>query len=223
MIDQNSIAVSKTDKQIKNTQLMNKALWLAVLTVAYNLIEGIVSVYFGAEDEALTLFGFGMDSFIETISALGILNMTLRMRNNSSQDRSPLEIIALNITGWCFYALSLILAAGAVFNLISGRHPQTTIAGIIIACISIVTMWLLVWIKRDVGKKLHSKAIIADANCNLVCIYMSVVLLVSSLLYEFSGLAYFDALGAVGLIWFSVKEGKESFEKARGEACSCHD
>ena len=39
--------------------------WLAGFTIAYNLLEGLVSVYFGAQDEALTLFGFGVDSFIE--------------------------------------------------------------------------------------------------------------------------------------------------------------
>ena len=29
--------------------------------------------------------------------------------------------------------------------------------------------------------------------------------------------------GAIGLVWFSVKEGKEAFEKAEGKECSCHD
>jgi hypothetical protein len=34
------------------------AFWLALFTILYNLIEGVVSVYFGIRDEALTLFGF---------------------------------------------------------------------------------------------------------------------------------------------------------------------
>ena len=49
------------------------ALWLSIFTIVYNLLEGLVSVYFGAQAEALTLFGFGLDSFIEVISGLGIL------------------------------------------------------------------------------------------------------------------------------------------------------
>src|SRR5574341_1108632 len=49
------------------------ALWLAIFTILYNLLEGLVSVYFGAQDEALTLFGFGVDSFIEVMSGIGIL------------------------------------------------------------------------------------------------------------------------------------------------------
>jgi len=149
--------------------------------------------------------------------------MTYRLKKDSSQERSRFEILALKITGWSFYALSLSLAAGAVIGLIEQKAPETTIAGIIIGSISIGSMWLLVKLKKDVGRKLGSDAIIADANCNLVCLYMSFILLASSLLFEFTGIAYFDILGAIGLIWFSVKEGKEAFEKADGKECACHD
>jgi len=43
------------------------ALWLALFTIFYNLAEGLVSIFFGISDEALTLFGFGVDSFIEVM------------------------------------------------------------------------------------------------------------------------------------------------------------
>lgn len=35
-------------------------------------------------------------------------------------------------------------------------------------------------------------------------------------------IGFIDILGTIGIIYFSVKEGKESFEKAKGiHACSC--
>jgi divalent metal cation (Fe/Co/Zn/Cd) transporter len=74
---------------------------------------------------------------------------------------------------------------------------------------------------RKMSEKLDSHAIIADANCTKVCIYMSLVLLVSSLIYELTGFAYADALGAAGLAYFSISEGKEAFEKAKGKECEC--
>lgn len=49
------------------------ALWLAVFTILYNVIEGLVSIWFGFKDETLTLFGFGVDSFIEVMSGIGIV------------------------------------------------------------------------------------------------------------------------------------------------------
>ena len=38
---------------------------LALITIFYNLLEGVVSVYFDIQDNTTTLFGFGVDSFIE--------------------------------------------------------------------------------------------------------------------------------------------------------------
>ena len=71
--------------------------------------------------------------------------------------------------------------------------------------------------KKNIGKKLGSDAIIADASCTRVYVYMSLVLLTSSLIYELTGFSYADALGVAGLAYFSINEGIEAFEKARGE------
>lgn len=202
--------------------LWRSAFFLAIITIVFNIAEGLVSIYFGLKDEALTLFGFGLDSFVETISASGVAVMIARIRRNPSSERSRFEITALKITGWCFYALSAILAAGAVLNLIRGSHPETTIPGLIISIISIAAMIGLIYAKKSLGRKLSSPPLIADANCNLVCVYMSAVLLVSSALYEVFHLGFIDTLGTAGIIYFSVREGMESFEKARDmNACSC--
>ena len=84
-------------------------------------------------------------------------------------------------------------------------------------------MWMLVNAKRKVGRALNSSPILADANCTMVCIYMSIVLLASSLVYQFTGFGFVDSLGALGLIYFSVNEGKEAFEKAAGMDYDCCD
>jgi hypothetical protein len=52
-------------------------------------------------------------------------------------------------------------------------------------------------------------------------IYMSLVLLASSLFYEVTGFAYLDSIGAIGLMYFSVSEGREAFDKAKGKSCGC--
>ncbi len=199
------------------------ALWLGVFTIFYNLAEGLVSIYFGVNDETLALFGFGVDSFIEVMSGVGIVAMILRIRRNPDTPRSQFEQTALRITGASFYILAAGLAITAILNLWRGHKPETTLPGIVISLVSIAVMWALVAAKRQVGRALHSAPILADANCTLVCIYMSLVLLAASLIYHLTGFGYADSLGALGLIYFSVSEGKESFEKAAGMECSCGD
>lgn len=197
------------------------ALWLALFTILYNLAEGLVSIYFGAQDEALTLFGFGLDSFIEVMSGIGILAMVLRIRQYTDAPRSRFERGALRVTGSAFYLLAAGLAATAIYNLATAHRPTSTVPGLVISVLSMAVMWALVLGKRRVGKALSSAPILADANCTLICIYMSAVLLAASLVYQFTGFGFVDSLGAAGLIYFSISEGKESFEKAKSmEDCA---
>lgn len=200
------------------------ALWLGIFTVLYNLGEGVISIFFGLQDETITLFGFGIDSFIECLSGLGIVAMTLRIQSNPDTPRSQFEKTALRITGASFYLLAVGLLVTAAVNALLGHKPETTVSGVIISLISIAVMWALVAAKIRVGQRLNSSPILADANCTKVCIYMSVVLLAASLVYQVTGIGFIDSLGALGLIYFAVQEGREAFEKARGiDSCTCED
>lgn len=198
-------------------------LFLALATIFYNFAEGLISVYFGFEDEALTLFGFGLDSFIEMISGAGILVMVLRIRKNSEESKTPFERAALRVTGSAFYLLVAVLVVSGAYNLAVGHKPESTLPGVIISSVSIGLMWLLVASKRAAGKALNSPAVLADANCALVCVYMSVALLISSGIYSLTGFGAVDSLGAFALAYYSLKEGKEAFESADSltDTCSC--
>ena len=200
--------------QASTSKYWKYALWLALFTIFYNFVEGLISIYFGAQDETLTLFGFGIDSFIEVMSGSGILVMVLRIRTMADSPRSQFEQTALRITGTSFYLLAIGLGTTAIYNIITSHKPVTTLPGLIISLISLAVMWALVMGKRRVGNVLDSPPILADANCTMVCIYMSVVLLISSLVYQFTGFGFVDILGAIGLIYFSINEGREAFEKA---------
>ena len=199
------------------------ALWLALFTIFYNLAEGLISIFFGFSDETLTLFGFGVDSFIEVMSGIGILAMVLRIRQNPGTPRSRFEKTALLVTGTSFYLLAVGLGATAIYNLFTAHKPTTSLPGLVISLISIAVMWALVVGKRKVGQALNSAPILADANCTMVCIYMSLVLLASSLIYQLTGFGFVDSIGALGLIYFSYSEGKESFEKGSGMDDCCDE
>jgi divalent metal cation (Fe/Co/Zn/Cd) transporter len=216
--------VNNPARQIDTDRYFQYALWLGYFTIAFNVLEGVISLGFGISDEALTLFGFGIDSFIEVLSGIGIVVMILRIRSNPDTSRSIFEKNALRLTGFSFYLLSVGLLITAILNIFSGHKPENTLAGVVISLVSIASMWTLVSAKRKVGRALNSDPILADANCTLVCIYMSLVLLASSFLYMLTGFGFMDSLGSIGLIYFSIKEGREAFEKARGiDSCDCSE
>lgn len=195
--------------------------WLAVVTIFYNLVEGFVSAWFGYSDETLALFGFGVDSFIEVISAVGIWHMLRRIRRNNGETRDEFEQLALRITGGSFYLLTVGLSITAVANIYQNHKPETTFWGIVVSIVSISFMWLLIRQKTKVGKALNSSAILADAACSRTCLYLSLVLLLTSVGYELTGIGTLDSIGAVLIALLSWKEGREAFQKSKGLSCGC--
>jgi len=207
---------------VSNVKYYKFAFALAVITVIYNLVEGTFSVILGLEDETLSLFGFGVDSFVEVISGIGIWHMILRIRTSGEIHRDKFEKTALRITGSGFYVLTIGLVITSIYNFSTAHKPDTTFWGIVISSISIFTMWILIHYKLKVGNALNSNAIIADANCTKTCLYLSLVLLIASVGYELTKFGGIDSLGALLIAWFSFKEGREAFQKARLDVnCSC--
>jgi divalent metal cation (Fe/Co/Zn/Cd) transporter len=209
------------DMEESREKLYQVAVLLAYITIFYNLIEGAVSVWFGVNDETFALFGFGLDSFIEVISGVGIWHMVRQQRATGYVAPDRFERRALRITGGAFYTLAVGLTATALLNIHQQHRPSTTLWGIIIALVSIVSMWFLIRAKVKVGTALNSPAILADAACTKACLYLSLILLVASVGYALTGIGYFDSLGALGIAGFSLKEGSEAFRKARGVSCDC--
>ncbi len=209
---------------ITRETLLKQAYVLALITILYNTAEGLISVYLGAEDKTLSLLGFGIDSFVEVISGIGIWHMLVKIKIHGYEEQDVFEKTALKITGSSFYILVIGLSFTALYNIITNHQPETTYWGIVISLISIVTMALLIFYKNKVGQSLNSKALITDANCTKTCLYLSIILLAASVGYQLTGIGYLDSAGAMAISYFSFMEGKEAFEKARtGKNCTCEN
>ncbi len=208
--------------QIDKQKQYNHAYTLALLSISFALAEALFSTYFGYNDESLTLFGFGVGSFMEVISAIGIAHMISRIKQNENSNRDNFERTALRITGSGFYMLVAGLVVTLIYNVWTGHKPETTLPGIIISLFSIAFMLFLIFGKTKAGKLLNSDAILADADCTKVCIYMSFILLAASGIYALTGFQYIDDIGTLGIVYFSFKEGRECFEKAKSNKyCAC--
>ncbi len=205
----------------ENRRLYAFASALALITIAYNIVEGAVSVYFGFADGSMALFGFGVDSFVEVVSGIGIWHMVRRISSDSEENLDHFEQTALKITGIGFYVLVIGLSITAAVGLYRGHKPDTTFWGVVVSVISIVTMWLLTHYKVKVGKQLNSEAILSDAACTRACLQLSIVLLIASVSYEITHIGGIDAVGTFVIAWLCYREGKESLEKAKAKSLAC--
>ena len=207
----------------ENRRLYAFASTLALITIAYNVVEGVVSVFFGLEDGSMALFGFGVDSFVEVVSGIGIWHMVRRIRNSGGENLDHFEQTALKITGTGFYVLTVGLAITAAVDLYRGHKPDTTFWGIVVSSVSIAAMWLLIHYKVKVGKQLNSEAILSDAACTRACLQLSIVLLIASVGYELTHIGGIDSVGTFVIAGLCFREGKEAFEKAKAKSfvCTC--
>ena len=138
--------------QVKKSICTNSRWVLHCLLSVYNIAEGLVSGYFGYNDESLALFGFGADSFIEAISGLGIVHMIMRIRHKPDNQPDNFEKTALKTTGNLFYILVAGLVFTSIYNIVTAQRPESTFWGIVISIISIVIMWTLMMGKINTGK-----------------------------------------------------------------------
>lgn len=200
-----------------------RALLLAWITVAYNLVEGGVSIAFGVGDDSVALWGFGLDSLVEVASALVVL-WRLRDLQARATERERHATLAI---GGLFLLLAAIVTWGSITQLYQRHHPSTTLPGLIISVLSLSFMVFLWRSKLRVARALDSSALASDAACSLACIQLSAVLFVGSLLFwAMPSLGWVDAVAGLGLALLIAREGLEGIRAALhpdfNGGCGCH-
>ena len=209
------------------SQWLAYARFLAVFTISYNLLEGFVSMGFGWADDSMALFGFGADSFIEVGSALLVLWRLRGDEGGCETERLHRERRAALGIGILFMALALGTAVGAVFQLVSHHHPDTTIPGLLVSVLSLGFMFWLWNSKQRAAKALDSRSLEGDAACSLACIQLSTVLFMGSLVFLLiPALWWADAGAALLLSAFIAREGISGIRGAMKPGftggCGCH-
>lgn len=207
--------VSCASGEVKDFELIKMAKRLAFFTVAYNIIEGLVSIYFGLEKESISLLGFGLDSFIEVASAFIVL---LKLKSMNPENNLKHERRATFAIGVLFIILSLSVFGNSTYQLVNHGHPDTTIPGVIVSVLSLSFMLFLWRKKREIGIKMNSSTVMADAQCSLACIKLSAVLFIGSAVYWLvPALWWIDSVAAIVIGLFIIREGWELIENSRKE------
>jgi len=191
---------------------------LEYFTIAYNTLEGLVAIVAGAIAGSISLIGFGIDSFIEVTSGAALL---WRMAVDADiHERERNEKRALRVVGLCFIGLSVYIAYESIADLLHKRASEHSIAGIILACVSLVVMPVLSRAKRKLGAELRSVAMHADAKQTEFCTYLSAILLGGLVMNSLFGAWWADPVAALIMVPIIAKEGIEGLKcKACQDSC----
>jgi divalent metal cation (Fe/Co/Zn/Cd) transporter len=192
-------------------RLRRRIRWIVAFTITYNVIEGVIALIAGGVASSAALIGFGLDSFVEVLSAAAIAWQF------SAADPEAREKPALRIISFSFFALAAYVTVDAVLSLVGVREPEHSPVGIALAAISLVVMPVVSWLERCTGRELGSASALADSKQTLICAYLSAALLIGLLLNSLLGWAWADSVAALVIAGFAVKEGLEAW---RGDACT---
>lgn len=189
--------------------LYKKALRLSYFTVGYNILEGVASVIAGAVAGSIALVGFGLDSFVESLSGMIMIWRFKKHGIVSEEEEEEVEKRALKLVGYTFFILAVYIVYESVSKLYYSEIPDTSIIGIIIAVLSIIIMPVLYYNKIQVGKAIGSKSLLSDAKETLACTFLSFALLLGLGLNYLWGLWQADPIVGIIVALYLVKEGWE--------------
>ncbi|MET9956523.1 cation transporter [Streptomyces sp. NPDC006339] len=207
------MAVSLGPSPARRDALTRRIRLLVAATIAYNVIEAIVALTAGTIASSTALIGFGLDSVIEVSSATAV---AWQFSARDHAVREGRERTALRIIAFSFFALAAYVTVDAVRALTGAGEAERSIAGIVLAALSLAVMPFLSSAQRRAGRALGSASAVADSRQTLLCTYLSAVLLVGLLLHATLGWAWADPVAALVIAAVAVKEGRDAW---RGKGC----
>lgn len=190
--------------------LIRRIRWIVAATIGYNVIEAIVALAAGAAASSAALIAFGLDSIVEVLSAAAVAWQFASL-DPERRERTTLRLIAIS-----FFGLATFVTFDAARALLGFAEPGPSPVGIALAAVSVVVMPVLSLLERRTGRELGSASAVADSKQTLICAWLSAALLVGLLLNGALGWAWADAVAALVIAGFAVREGLEAW---RGDAC----
>ena len=216
-----SVRIGSLSEEIdtKHSGLHRRALFLSYFTVGYNFLEGIVSIFAGLLAGSIALVGFGLDSFIESLSGGVMIWRFSKHGKVSEEEEAKLEAKATKFVAFAFFILAAYVIYESAKKLYFQEIPEPSILGIVIAIVSILVMPLLFYAKYKTGKALGSRSLVGDSKQTLACVFLSVALLVGLGLNYLYGLWWADPVVGFIIVVFLIREGYSTLKEAK--LCSC--
>ncbi|TFD71713.1 cation transporter [Cryobacterium sp. Hb1] len=196
---------------IRKRLLQRRIRWIVAITMCYNLIEAVIALAAGSIASSAALIGFGLDSIVEVLSAAAIAWQF------AAPEPEQREKLALRVIAFSFFALAAYVSIDAALSILGLRRPEYSPVGIVLTAISLVVMPVLSWCERRIGRELGSASAVADSKQTLLCAYLSAAVLIGLALNALLGWAWADAVAALVIAGFAIREGREAW---KGDTCA---
>lgn len=193
------------------TEISTQVRRLQAVTIAWMLVEVLLSLWSAWTSRSPALAAFGGDSAVELLSAVTVM---WRFRDGASER----ERIAAQLTGSLLVLLAVFVVSVSVISLLGYRSPRPSYLGMAVLVAALVIMPWLAREKRRLSGVTGSAALRADAAQSSVCAYMSLIALVGLAAHVLWHIEWADPVAALAVTPLILFEAREAFH---GRACEC--
>lgn len=199
---------------------LRQAVMLEWISIAASVAEGIASVTAGIMAGSVALTGFGIDSIIETLSAILVLRrLKHELGSANAAEAEQHELKTARLAGILMLLLALYIIIDGGRRLLGyGQRAEESVLGIVVAALSATLMPAIGFAKLRVAKALGSASLRVDAYESITCASLAVVTLIGLLLNYWLKWWWADPAAGFLLLPLIIREGLEAM---RG-GCHCH-
>ena len=162
---------------------------------------------------SIALIGFGLDSFVESLSGSVMIWRFRKSGKMSEEEEEKVERWATNLIGYSFFILGAYVLYESGKKLYWQEVPNPSLLGIIVAIASIIVMPILFYMKYQTGKAIGSISLIADSKETLACVLLSFSLLIGLVLNYLYGLWQADPIVGLVIAIFLTREGYSTLKE----------
>jgi divalent metal cation (Fe/Co/Zn/Cd) transporter len=176
------------------------------ITIIYNLIEAYVSIVFGIMANSIGLIGFGVQSIAESVYGIALIvkyNSTKTMAKEAAA-RQAWRFRRFAVFAFFGFGTYLLFDGGR--KLIMSEIPKPSLAGIIIALVSLIATPLLIIIKYKTGPN-KGGSLAKDLRGTFFYMLLPLLLLAGLLLNFYTGYWQADPVVAIIIAVFLFKKG----------------
>ncbi len=200
------------------TQAVRQAIGLELFTIGYMVFEAMAALWIGFASRSTSLETFGLDSLIELVSGSILLwRLNVERRDHDPDRVEAVELRASKIVGWSLIALAIYVAIQSASELITRAKPEPNIWGILLAMAALIVMPILALLKLRTADRINSRALHADAFETIACAYLSGALLLGLVANYLFGWWWADAIAALVMLYFIVREAREALSGKQAE------
>ena len=120
---------------LESNRLLTAARLLLIVTILYNVVEGVIALWSGIAAGSIALVAFGADSYIEVAAASLVL---WRLGIEDSEYAEVVEHRIVRFIGWTFLVLATAIVFRTVWALIERSSAEESLVGIGLAVVSVI-------------------------------------------------------------------------------------